>query len=175
MLSIGIDIGVAGGVAAISSVMQSVIQMPIFQGTAGGSKSKTDIVAVRDWIVAQQQQYRQILADRGMPDDTVVCVTMEAVHAMPGQGVTSMFNFGMGFGMLQAMTLCQGWRLQLVTPQAWKASILAGTPKDKTAAIEHVRATFPSLDLNVGVRKIKYHDGMADAVCQAEYGAKIAQ
>lgn len=175
MLSIGIDIGVAGGVAAISAVSQSVIQMPIFEGTAGGSKSKTDIVAVRDWILSQWRLYRQTLADRGMPDDATICVTLESVHAMPGQGVTSMFNFGMGFGMLQAMALCEGWRLQLVTPQAWKGSILAGTPKDKTAAIEHVRATFPALDLNVGVRKIKYHDGMADAVCLAEYGAKIAK
>ena len=65
--------------------------------------------------------------------------------------------------------------IRLVTPQAWKAAILAGTPKDKTAAIQHVDRVYPSLNIDVGTKKVIYHDGVADAVCLAEYGAAIAR
>ena len=45
---------------------------------------------------------------------------IEKVHAMPGQGVTSMFNFGENFGMLKMALAASGSRWHLVTPQAWQ-------------------------------------------------------
>lgn len=146
--------------------------MPIFAGTKGGSKSKINIREVMCWIENAITEYR---AQSKATDKDRVYVTMEAVHAMPGQGVTSMFSFGESFGMLQAMTICCGWTLQLCTPQAWKASVLAGTAKDKTAAIIHVDRVFPNLNINIGKKKVIMHDGVADAVCIAEYGAKLAR
>lgn len=174
---IGIDIGVAGGLACIANNYARVIEMPIFKGTKGGSKSKTDIVGVNNWISDRIMDVTKVSGYQEKGHDILhgeICVTMEAVHAMPGQGVTSMFHFGESYGMLQAMALINGWKLNLVTPQAWKKDILAGTPKDKTAAVQHVRAMYPALDLNVGKKKVIYHDGMADAVCLAEYGTKIS-
>ena len=172
MLSIGVDIGVKGGLAAISECYTASVIMPIFPGVKGGSKSKINIRETMAWIKRAIETYQ---AQSKASDKDKVFVTMESVHAMPGQGVSSMFSFGETYGLLQAMTICCGCTLQLVTPQAWKAPILAGTPKDKTAAIQHVDRVYPTLNIYTGPRKVSYHDGVADAVCLAEYGAAIAR
>jgi len=49
-----------------------------------------------------------------------VAIVMEKVHAMPGQGVTSMFNFGRGVGIWEGIFAALGWEPELVTPQTWK-------------------------------------------------------
>lgn len=96
-------------------------------------------------------------------------VIIEKVHAMPKQGVTSMFNFGKGYGTL--IGVCEGCGIpfQLVTPQAWKNEVLAGTAKDKDAAINFVRRRYPNINLTPGKTR-KPQDGIADAVCMAHYG-----
>lgn len=164
MLVFGIDVGIGGGLAAIGNKVRKAIQMPIFEGTAGGTKSKIDVLGVRDWI------NRAVLEET--PPGSVApipYVALEIQGAMPGQGVVSMFHLGESYGLLQATIIMAGWNLYQVRPQAWKKVVLAGTQKDKTAAIEYVRTTHPEIDINVGVRKIIYHDGMADAICIADY------
>lgn len=96
---------------------------------------------------------------------------IEKVHAMPGQGVTSMFTFGMGYGAIQGIVAALGIRLELISPQAWKKVVLAGTAKDKDAAIAYCRRAFPSVPL-VLPRCRKPHDGIADALCILEYGRR---
>ena len=140
--------------------------MPIIQGTPKkgsqrGSKSKIDIVGVRRWI--------QDVMTIARPDDSPV-VILEIQHPMAKQGVTSMFHLGESYGMLEALPQVMGWGLVQVQPQRWKGEILAGTTKDKTAAIQWCLGRYPGLDLNVGVRKVINHDGMADAACIAQYG-----
>jgi crossover junction endodeoxyribonuclease RuvC len=97
-------------------------------------------------------------------------VVIEKVGAMPGQGVTSMFNFGRNVGALHCIFESRGLPLRLVTPQAWKKVILAGTDRDKAAAASYVLRTHPHIDLRRNERCRSPHDGMADAVCIAEYG-----
>lgn len=95
-------------------------------------------------------------------------VYVEAVHSMPAQGVCSVFKFGTGFGQL--LGLCQTLQVpyQLVTPQAWKKEVLAGTPKDKNAAIETAHKLFPAVNLiQKGCRTP--HDGVADALMILRY------
>ena len=97
---------------------------------------------------------------------------IEKVHAMPGQGVTSMFNFGMGYGLLRMALAANQIPYQLVTPQAWKKKVLAGLPKDKSSAINYVARKYPNVDLIPG-RKRTPHDGIADAICIGEYGITL--
>ncbi len=97
---------------------------------------------------------------------------IEKVHAMPGQGVTSMFNFGMGYGILRMTFTACNIPYQLVTPQAWKKYVLAGLPKDKSSTINYVARKYPNVDLTPG-RKRKPHDGIADAICIGEYGKHL--
>jgi crossover junction endodeoxyribonuclease RuvC len=96
---------------------------------------------------------------------------IEKVGAMPGQGVTSTFTFGMGYGQLQGLLAGMGTPIELVTPQAWKKLVLAGTPKDKDAAIAYCRRAFPDVPL-VMPRCRNPHDGIADSLCILQYGLR---
>lgn len=163
IIVVGVDVGINGGLVAMSedrTVVGTV--MPIIQGCAKGTKSKIAIQEVSKWIDLAKQQL-----DKAGSCSVVVCI--EAQRPMPGQGVTSMFHLGESFGLLQAIPLLRGWRLTVVQPQRWKKGILEGTAKDKAAAIQWCLANHPTLDLNVGIRKVIHHDGMADACCIAQY------
>lgn len=94
---------------------------------------------------------------------------MEKVHAMPGQGVTSMFTFGTGYGLMIGIMAALKLPLSLVTPQAWKKVVLSGTSKDKAAAIAFCRREYPSAIL-IPPRCRKPHDGIADALCIGHFG-----
>ena len=98
---------------------------------------------------------------------------IEAVGPRPGQGVASMFSFGRGLGLIEG--LLGGLRIpyQLVLPQAWKRSVLAGTARDKAAAIAFAGRLFPSVPLRATPRCRVPHDGIADALCLAEYARRL--
>lgn len=96
---------------------------------------------------------------------------IEKVHSMPGQGVSSTFKFGQGYGSLMGITAALNIPVELVTPQRWKGAILTGTAKDKDAAIAYCRRAFPDVQLVMkGCRNP--HDGMADALCILQFGLR---
>jgi crossover junction endodeoxyribonuclease RuvC len=101
------------------------------------------------------------------PDIAVI----EKVGSMPGQGVSSTFTFGTGYGQLQGLLAGLGIPFELVTPQAWKKLVLAGTPKDKDAAIAYCRRAFPDVAL-VMPRCRTPNDGVADALCMLNYALR---
>ena len=147
---IGIDPGKKGGIAIIDEGFVNAVPMPL----AG-----KDIDARR---------LASLLST--MPIDRPA-VVIEKVHSMPKQGVASTFTFGTGFGILIGICAALGYPMALVTPQTWKAEILKGTKRDKNAAIAFARMTFPMVDLiPAGCRTIS--DGLADALCLAEYGRR---
>jgi len=98
---------------------------------------------------------------------------LEKVHAMPGQGVCSMFTFGKGYGELRGMLKVLQIPVIEPTPQAWKKAVLAGSDwkGNKAASCEHVMKKYPDVCLTPGKTR-KPHDGIADAVCLAEFGEK---
>ena len=149
MIIIGIDPGAKGGIAFLSKdKLLDAMKMPI----AG---KQLDITAIAHTI-----SYFD-----------VKLAVVEKVHAMPGQGVTSMFKFGKSYGTLLGILGTLKIPTKLVTPQAWKKLILAGTKKDKDAAIEYVRMRYPDFPI-ILPRCRKPHDGICDAICIAEYGLK---
>lgn len=147
MIVVGIDPGLKGGLARMRGWTQDAIPMPVTPD------KKIDGHAVAMWL----------RADR--PD----LVVIEKVGAMPKQGVVSMFNFGEGYGTLKGVLDALAIRYVLVTPQKWKRAVLDGTERDKKAAIEFVSNKYPDINLiPKGCRKPS--DGIADAVCIADYG-----
>lgn len=96
---------------------------------------------------------------------------IEKVHAMPDQGVSSTFTFGRGVGELIGMLKVLQIPYFEVTPQAWKKHVLMGMAwkGNKGASIEYCNAKYPKLDLLPTPRCTKQSDGMADALCMAEY------
>lgn len=153
MTILALDPGFSGGVCVMapSGAVEFAKPMPM----AGG---ELDLAAIADLL----RFYSPTL-----------CV-IEKVGAMPKQGVVSTFRFGAGYGML--LGICAGMRVpaQLVTPQAWKKIVLAGTEKDKDAAIAYVRRVYPNVQL-VQPKCRKPHDGVADAVCLADYARRTYQ
>lgn len=96
--------------------------------------------------------------------------TLEHVHAMPKQGVSSTFNFGMNFGFIQGVLKAYGIPYELVTPQKWKKEF--SCTSDKNTSIEVCKRLFPKVNLKATERCKKDHDGMAEALLIAEYGRR---
>jgi crossover junction endodeoxyribonuclease RuvC len=150
---IGIDPGKTGGLAAVrSGNVIAVAAMPL----AG---NMIDGVTLHAWLIDQLGTGN-------------ILVALEKVSAMPKQGVKSMFTFGMGYGIVQGVLAAIDISYQLVTPQAWKKVILAGTPKDKMAAIEYCLRMYPYVSLLATERSKVPHNGIADAICIAAYASQ---
>lgn len=96
--------------------------------------------------------------------------TIEAVHAMPGQGVTSMFSMGYGFGLWVGILTSLKISFQFVTPQAWKRTMLDGTGKDKEASRLRAIQFFPRAADQLSLKK---DEGKAEALLIAEYGRRL--
>lgn len=97
------------------------------------------------------------------------CV-LEHVHAMPGNGATSMFNFGMNFGFIQGVLQSFEMSYELVPPQKWKKEF--SVTSDKNTSIAVAKRLFPKVDLRKTERCKKDHDGMAEALLMAEYARR---
>ena len=97
--------------------------------------------------------------------DTNVRVVIEHVTAMPGQGVTSMFNFGQSFGILKGICSAMQLPIYFVRPAKWKKYFnLINSEKDasRTRAIE----IFPYFSSNLSKKK---DSNKADAILLASY------
>lgn len=98
-----------------------------------------------------------------------ITAAVEKVGAMPGQGVTSMFTFGTGYGYIQGVLSALSIPYQLIPPKKWKSEYSLGS--DKKQSIKTCRRLFPDLDLVPnGCRK--ENDGMAEATLIAEYARR---
>lgn len=95
-------------------------------------------------------------------------VILEKVHAFPGQGVTSVFNFGMNYGSWQGIFAAYRIPVTLVTPQKWrKEFIIKSEGHDtKSRSLAAARRLFPKIEW---LSRKKDHD-RADALLMAYYG-----
>lgn len=93
-------------------------------------------------------------------------IVLEKVHAMPGQGVSSMFSFGQNYGGWLALLDYLSVPYVLVTPQAWQKKILGPFAKGqaKATAFTYITRRYPALELS----KTK-DEGVIDALCMALY------
>lgn len=93
-------------------------------------------------------------------------IVLESVAARPGQGVTSMFNFGQSLGFAKAIACSANCRVEHVTPSVWKGK-LGLLKSDKNASREMARQLMPPLAPEL--KRVK-DDGVADAALLAHYG-----
>ena len=92
-------------------------------------------------------------------------VVIEHVSAMPGQGVTSMFNFGQSFGILKGICTAMQLPMYFVRPTKWKKYFnLLNSEKDasRTRAIE----IFPYFSSQLSRKK---DSNKADAILIASF------
>lgn len=159
---IGIDPGREGGMAVMVS-----------QPGGGRRRASAFPLPLVDSLLHVDQFFRHYVEAVGKGDVTPDLVVVEKQHARPGDGLAGLNfllpQFGQIIGVMQALKI----PLHVIAPQTWKKLILYGTLKDKDAAVEYVQLLYPEVDLLPG-KKRKPHDGMADAVCIAEWGSRIA-
>ena len=155
MLIIGIDPGVSGSICFFKDgKILDVIEMPIMNE---GKKNKKQVNGA--------QIYNEIIKRIDNTSVTRTRVVIEHVTAMPGQGVTSMFNFGQSFGILKGV--CSAMRLPMffVRPAKWKRYYnLINSEKDasRTRAIE----IFPDFSSQLSKKK---DSNKADAILIASF------
>lgn len=150
-MRIGIDPGVTGAMAVLDEAFRCVAlyDMPTMQ--LGAKHLQVNAAALADLF----NHYSNVF------------VYLEEVHAMPRQGVTSMFNFGMSYGMVQGICGAFDLPLILVKPSVWKkAAGLIGKPKDLARTL--AQQFYPEQDLS-----LKKHVGRADALLIARFGGLI--
>ncbi|MBA3546303.1 MAG: Holliday junction endonuclease [Planctomycetes bacterium] len=155
---LGIDPGLGGGLAALSAtgIVLGAWPMPV----AGGEVHASEVA---DLLRRQRLGI----------DGNIACVCIEKVGAMPKQGVTSSFTFGAGWGMVRGVCAALGLPVTLVPPTVWKKRVLIGLTHDKEGAIRFCASRWPLVELIPnGCRKP--HDGIADALCLAEYVRQAA-
>lgn len=154
-LFIGIDPGLQGGVAVIPG--KTMIEPRAWVMPVAGNE-----LAIREFQ-ADLRHYAGLC-----PTSEILCC-LEWAQAMPKQGVTAMFNYGMGFGMLRASLSFLNIPYALVRPTTWKKRVLQDTARDKDASISLARSLYPSVSLRRTIRCQKDHDGMAEALLLAHY------
>jgi len=129
MLIIGIDPGISGSICFLEDGrILDVLEMPTM---AEGKKNKKQVNG--------SQIYNEILNKINKIQKQDVRVVIEQVSAMPGQGVTSMFNFGQSFGILKGICSAMQLPMYFVRPAKWKKYFgLINSEKDasRTKAIE---------------------------------------
>ena len=155
MFIIGIDPGISGSICFFyDGKILDVIEMPTMND---GKKSKRQVNG--------SQIFNEISKRIEKIDKNSVKVIIEQVSAMPGQGVTSMFNFGQSFGILKGICSAMQLSMYFVRPAKWKKYFnLINAEKDasRTKAIE----IFPYFSTYLSKKK---DSNKADAILIASY------
>ena len=127
MKIIGIDPGLSGAIAILeNNKIKELFEMPVMPE---GKKNKRQL---------NSAQLVKLLKDN-FDKKEEISVVVEQVNAMPGQGVTSMFNFGQTFGAIKGVCAALGLPIFFVRPAKWKKHFeLINSSKDasRTKAIE---------------------------------------
>ena len=155
MMIIGIDPGISGSICFFEDgKILDVIEMPTMNE---GKKNKRQVNGA--------QIYNEITDRINKLQKQDVRVVVEQVSAMPGQGVTSMFNFGQSFGIIKGICSAMQLPLYFVRPAKWKKYFnLIKSEKDasRTRAIE----IFPYFSSQLSKKK---DSNKADAILIASF------
>jgi crossover junction endodeoxyribonuclease RuvC len=153
MIIIGIDPGISGAISIVEN--KKILEVYDTPTMIDGKKNKKQINGA---------QVCHIIKERLNLGKEVV-VVVEQVNAMPGQGVTSMFNFGQSFGVIKGICAALSLPIYFVRPAKWKKYFnLIKTNKDasRTKVIE----VYPEISDKLQRKK---DSNRADAILIALY------
>lgn len=145
MIYIGIDPGLSGGIAALNQngEVTDCLKMP---------ETDADVLAA----------LRSILGGETSEGRRAV---LEKVHAMPKQGVTSVFTFGKGYGALRMALAALEIPYDEVAPQRWQKALGCLTKGDKNVSKAKAQQLFP---------QVKVTHAVADALLLSEYCRRVS-
>ena len=157
MIIFGIDPGISGAISVLENKkVLEVFDMPTM---IDGKKNKRQVNGAQVSNIFKEK----INKDKDKEKEVVIVV--EHVNAMPGQGVTSMFNFGQSFGVIKGICSALNLPIYFVRPTKWKKHFnLIRTHKDasRTKVIE----IYPEISNKIYRKK---DSNKADAILIARY------
>ena len=108
MIIFGIDPGVSGAISVLENKkVLDIFEMPTM---IDGKKNKKQVNGSQVTNIIKQK----------LNLNKEVIIVVEHVNAMPGQGVTSMFNFGQSFGVIKGIASALSLPIYFVRPAKWK-------------------------------------------------------
>ena len=153
MIIIGIDPGVSGAICILTDgKITEIYDMPTM---IDGKKNKKQVNGAEITNIINKE----------LVNEKDINVVIEHVSAMPGQGVTSMFNFGQSFGVLKGICAALKLPVHFIRPVKWKKHFnLINTEKDasRTKVIE----VFPYISSKISKKK---DANKADAILIARF------
>ena len=153
MIIIGIDPGISGAVCILTNgKITEIYEMPTM---IDGKKNKKQVNGAEITNIINKE----------IENEKDVKVVIEHVSAMPGQGVTSMFNFGQSFGVLKGICAALKLPVHFIRPVKWKKHFnLINSEKDasRTKVIE----AFPYISSKISKKK---DANKADAILIATF------
>ena len=153
MIIFGIDPGVSGAISILEN--KKIIEIFDMPTMIDGKKNKKQVNGA---------QVANIIKNK-LGDNKETIIVVEHVNAMPGQGVTSMFNFGQSFGVIKGICSALSLPIYFVRPTKWKKYFnLIKTNKDasRTKVIE----IYPEISSRISRKK---DSNKADAILIARY------
>ena len=153
MIIFGIDPGVSGAISVLEN--KKVVEVFDMPTMIDGKKNKRQVNGA---------QVTNIIKER-LSNKEEVIIVVEHVNAMPGQGVTSMFNFGQSFGVIKGICSALSLPIYFVRPTKWKKHFnLINTNKDasRTKAIQ----IYPEISSKISRKK---DSNKSDAILIARY------
>jgi hypothetical protein len=143
-LHIGLDPGQSGGIAIIPDNNPA---------KAWAIKMPETLADLWDELSKHEPRWTGV-------EGFVVHACLERVHSMPGQGVSSSFKFGQGFGHLEMALTAARIPFTYVTPQKWQKELQCLTKGNKNVSKARAQQLFPH---------IKVTHALADSLLIAEY------
>lgn len=150
-LIIGIDPGLSGALCFLSDecVTHDMPTLSLLRG--GKNKREIDPHTLTDLLFNSHASHAFV----------------EQIGAMPGQGVTSMFAMGKGYGIIIGALAAVGIPYTFVSPRKWKTAL--GVPASKDGARSRASQLFPAAAEQWRLVK---HDGRAESACIALWGVR---
>jgi len=153
MIIFGIDPGISGAISILEN--KKIIEIYDMPTMIDGKKNKRQV---------NGSQVANIFKEK-IDVNKEISVVVEHVNAMPGQGVTSMFNFGQSFGVIKGICSALSLPIHFIRPTKWKKHFnLINTNKDasRTKVIE----IYPEISSKLSRKK---DANRADAILIARY------
>ncbi len=166
MIIFGIDPGVSGAICVLEGEEGRVMEVYEMPTMIDGKKNKRQVNGAEVTNIFEKELINESNRIESSENyEKIAKVVVEHVTAMPGQGVTSMFNFGQSFGVIKGICAALKLPIYFVRPTKWKKHFnLIKTNKDasRTKVIE----AYPNISSKLSRKK---DSNKADAILIARY------
>ena|ERR1700728_1910689 len=153
---LGCDVGLSGALAYYDPLTREleIIDMPTLEIKVNNKKKRQiDLYTLAREVDARKNDTRKAV--------------VELVGTMPGQGITSSFNFGFSAGCMQMVIASNFIPMMTVSPRVWKKAM--SVTADKDTAFREASRLLPH---HSGKWNLKKHDGRVEATLLAIYAAQ---